>query len=127
MHHFFFNANGPSAEADKLTVELRLLQDLDFADVDIVQREDALACLFDVLSYAVWDPTKCNGQPDRNFLMSMKDYWPNTAVLLPKTDSTHGITVADCPEEEQTPRTSDDVDTPINFSPHRQAMPCVRI
>ena len=39
-----------------LTLKLGLLQHFDLPDVDVVQGVDGLACLFNVLANAVWDP-----------------------------------------------------------------------
>ena len=42
----------------QLTIKLGLLQNFDFANVDVVQRIDALAKFLDVLTNAVWNPTE---------------------------------------------------------------------
>ena len=41
----------------KHTVKFRLLEDLDFANVDVVQRVDALTVLLNVLANTVWNST----------------------------------------------------------------------
>jgi len=49
-------ATAPAGEVIKRTVKFWLLQDLDFADVDVMKGINALTDLLNVLADAVWNP-----------------------------------------------------------------------